>query len=103
MFLIIDHKLLTQEIKETHEAFLMAKKYYKKFLKVYYCIEKRCNDTQVIFVQFFTENKKDNENYSVRLLRHTNKGQYECKYMFMYHLGKLRTMLYLAQKGISSA
>lgn len=81
----LDHKLLSQEIKETHEAFLMAKKYYKKFLRIYYCIEKRYNDTQVVFVQFFTENKKDNENYSVRLLRHTNTGQYECKYMFMPH------------------
>lgn len=79
-YFITDHKLLTQEIKETHEAFLMAKKYYKKFLKIYYCIEKRSSDTQVIFVQFFTESKKDNENYSVRLLRHTTTGQYECKY-----------------------
>ncbi|XP_032520785.2 kinetochore protein Spc25-like [Danaus plexippus] len=72
-----DQKLLTQEIKETHEAFLMAKKCYKKILKMYFSIESRKNDNQVIFVQFFTESKKDNENYSVRLIRNIKNGKYE--------------------------
>ncbi|CAG9584649.1 unnamed protein product [Danaus chrysippus] len=72
-----DQKLLTQEIKETHEAFLMAKKCYKKILKMYFSIESRKNDNQVIFVQFFTESKKDSENYSVRLIRNIKNGKYE--------------------------
>ncbi|XP_053607624.1 uncharacterized protein LOC128673654 [Plodia interpunctella] len=72
-----DQKQLSQEIKETHEAFLTAKKYYKKFLKMYYTIESRDIDKQTIFVQFFTESKKDSENYSMRLLRNTNTGNYE--------------------------
>ncbi|XP_072931995.1 uncharacterized protein [Epargyreus clarus] len=72
-----DQKLLSQEVKETHEAFLMAKKYYKKFLKMYYCIESRTDDKQVIYIQFFTEAKKDTENYSVRLIRNLKSKQYE--------------------------
>ncbi|XP_075973519.1 uncharacterized protein LOC142974845 [Anticarsia gemmatalis] len=72
-----DQKLLAQEIKETHEAFLTAKKYYKKFLKMYYTVESRNNGIQTIFVQFFTEAKKESENYSVRLLRDTKTGYYQ--------------------------
>ncbi|KAJ8728144.1 hypothetical protein PYW08_016529 [Mythimna loreyi] len=72
-----DQKLLSQEIKETHEAFLMAKKYYKKFLKMYYTIESKNEGSQTIFVQFFTEAKKESENYSVRLLRDTKTGCYQ--------------------------
>ncbi|XP_013199822.1 uncharacterized protein LOC106142568 [Amyelois transitella] len=72
-----DQKQLSQEIKETHEAFLMAKKYYKKFLKMYYTIEMRTGDKQTIFVQFFTESKKDSDNYSMRMLRDTKTGYYE--------------------------
>ncbi|PZC86407.1 uncharacterized protein LOC110376318 [Helicoverpa armigera] len=72
-----DQKLLSQEIKETHEAFLMAKKYYKKFLKIYYTIEAKSEGSQTIFVQFFTEAKKESENYSVRLVRNTNTGCYQ--------------------------
>ncbi|XP_063824966.1 uncharacterized protein LOC135074563 [Ostrinia nubilalis] len=72
-----DQKLLSQEVKETHEAFLMAKKCYKKFLRVYYSIEKRNKDKQTIFFQFFTESKKDSENYSVRLIRDSKSGYYE--------------------------
>nr|XP_026488364.1 uncharacterized protein LOC113395039 [Vanessa tameamea] len=77
-----DQKLLTQEIKETHEAFLMAKKCYKKFLKIYYSIESRSGNSQVIFVQFFTETKKDTENYSVRLLRNIESGKYELQSIY---------------------
>ncbi|XP_045448495.1 uncharacterized protein LOC123656926 [Melitaea cinxia] len=72
-----DQKLLTKEIKETHEAFLMAKKCFKKFLKIYYTIESRNKDSQVIFVQFFTEAKKDTENYTVRLKRNIKTRSYE--------------------------
>ncbi|CAH2106411.1 unnamed protein product [Euphydryas editha] len=72
-----DQKLLTQEIKETHEAFLMAKKCYKKFLKIYYTIESRSKDSQIIYVQFFTEAKKDTENYTVRLKRNIKTRSYE--------------------------
>uniref|UniRef100_A0A2A4JS26 Kinetochore protein SPC25 n=1 Tax=Heliothis virescens TaxID=7102 RepID=A0A2A4JS26_HELVI len=72
-----DQKLLSQEIKETHEAFLMAKKYYKKFLKIYYTIESKSEGSQTIFIQFFTEAKKESENYSVRLVRNTNTGCYQ--------------------------
>ncbi|XP_035433065.1 uncharacterized protein LOC118264607 [Spodoptera frugiperda] len=71
-----DQKLLSQEIKETHEAFLMAKKYYKKFLKMYYTIESKGPGKQTIYVQFFTEAKKESENYSVRLLKDTKTGCY---------------------------
>ncbi|CAG5059739.1 unnamed protein product [Parnassius apollo] len=72
-----DQKLLSQEIKERHEAFLMAKKYYKKFLKIYFTIETKNDLKQTIFVQFFTEAKKDSENYSVRLLRNMENASYE--------------------------
>ncbi|CAK1596146.1 unnamed protein product [Parnassius mnemosyne] len=72
-----DQKLLSQEIKERHEAFLMAKKYYKKFLKIYYTIETKNDDKMTIFAQFFTEAKKDSENYSVRLLRNKENATYE--------------------------
>lgn len=81
--LFLDHKLLSQEIKETHEAFLMAKKYYKKYLKMYYTIESRNGGMQTIFLQFFTEAKKESENYSVRLLRDTKTGFYQCKLSYV--------------------
>ncbi|KAF9424059.1 hypothetical protein HW555_000768 [Spodoptera exigua] len=71
-----DQRLLSQEIKETHEAFLMAKKYYKKFLKMYYTIESKSPGKQTIYVQFFTEAKKESENYSVRLQKDTKSGCY---------------------------
>ncbi|KAL0893052.1 hypothetical protein ABMA27_014701 [Loxostege sticticalis] len=77
-----DQKLLSQEVKETHEAFLMARKCYKKFLRVYYSIEKRNKEKQTIFLQFFTEAKKDSENYSVRLIRDSKSGHYECNYHY---------------------
>ncbi|XP_046959511.1 uncharacterized protein LOC124529690 [Vanessa cardui] len=89
-----DQKLLTQEIKETHEAFLMAKKCYKKFLKIYYSIESRNGNSQVIFVQFFTEAKKDTENYSVRLLRNMESGKYELQSIYP----KLKTFKDLQRK-----
>ncbi|XP_038211866.1 uncharacterized protein LOC119832278 [Zerene cesonia] len=76
-----EQKLLTKEIKETHEAFLMAKKYYKKFLKLYYTIESKDMEKQVIFIQFFTESKKDVENYSIRLLREPKIGKYQLQAM----------------------
>lgn len=50
---------------------------------MYFSIESRKNDNQVIFVQFFTESKKDNENYSVRLIRNIKNGKYECKYIML--------------------
>ncbi|CAG9786169.1 unnamed protein product [Diatraea saccharalis] len=75
-----DQKLLSQEIKETHEAFLMAKKFYKKYLKIYYTIEARDGTKQKIFVQFFTESRKEPESYSVRLQRDTKSGCYELLY-----------------------
>lgn len=81
MIIVTDQKLLSQEVKETHEAFLMAKKYYKKFLKLYYFIENRSKEKQTIFLQFFSETKKDSEKYSVRLLRDTKSGNYDCKYL----------------------
>ncbi|KAJ0177215.1 hypothetical protein K1T71_007224 [Dendrolimus kikuchii] len=71
-----DQKLLSEEIKERHEAFLMAKKSYKKFLKLYHTVENKNNDRQTIFVQFFTETKKESENYSVRLLKDLKTGKY---------------------------
>lgn len=74
-----EQKVLSREIKDTHEAFLMAKKYYKKYLKIYYTIEARKGDEQTIFVQFFTEAKKDMDLYSIRLLCDTKTGNYECK------------------------
>lgn len=77
-----DQKLLSQEIKETHEAFLMAKKYYKKFLKMYYTVETRNTESQMIFIQFFTEAKNDSDNYSVRLLRDCKTGHYKCEYFY---------------------
>ncbi|RVE51252.1 hypothetical protein evm_004056 [Chilo suppressalis] len=72
-----DQKLLSQEIKETHEAFLLAKKFYKKYLKMYFTIESRNNAKHTIFIQFFTESKKESENYSVRLQRDIKSGVYE--------------------------
>ncbi|XP_050346120.1 uncharacterized protein LOC126770655 [Nymphalis io] len=89
-----DQKLLTQEIKETHEAFLMAKKCYKKFLKIYYSIESRSDNSQVVYVQFFTEAKKETENYSVRLLRNIESGKYELQSINP----KLKTFKDLQQK-----
>ncbi|KAL4712290.1 hypothetical protein ACJJTC_004052 [Scirpophaga incertulas] len=72
-----DQKLLSREIKETHEAFLMAKKLYKKYLKIYYTIEENKNEKQTIFLQFFTEAKKESESYSIRLSRDTISGKYQ--------------------------
>lgn len=76
-----DQKLLAKEIKDTHEAFLMAKKFYKKHLKIYYTIESRKGEKQTIFVQFFTEVKKETDAYSVKLLCDTKTGVCECKYL----------------------
>lgn len=78
-----DQKLLSQGIKETHEAFLMAKKLYKKYLKIYYTIESRIDGSQTIFVQFFTEAKKESENYSIRLTRDTKIGRYQCELLIL--------------------
>ncbi|XP_004927035.1 uncharacterized protein LOC101745476 [Bombyx mori] len=72
-----DQKLLSQEVKETHEAYLLTKKFYKKKLKMYYAIESREAEKETIFIQFFTECKKDPENYSVRLLRNTKLRHYQ--------------------------
>ncbi|CAH2037468.1 unnamed protein product, partial [Iphiclides podalirius] len=72
-----DQKLLSQEIKEKHEAFLMAKKSYKKNLKMYYTIESKIDNKQTSYIQFFTEAKKDSDNYSVRLLKNLESGKYE--------------------------
>ncbi|XP_041978448.1 uncharacterized protein LOC121732583 [Aricia agestis] len=72
-----DQKLLTQEVRERHEAFLTAKKYYKKFLKIYFTIESRSKDTQTVYVQFFTESKKEPDYYSVRLVRNIKTGNYD--------------------------
>lgn len=88
---------MIQEIKEKHEAFLMAKKYYKKFLKMYFTIESKKDDSQTIFIQFFTEARKDSGKYSVRLQRDISKCKYECKnvfyfiFMLMIELLQLRT------------
>ncbi|XP_073945320.1 uncharacterized protein isoform X2 [Choristoneura fumiferana] len=74
-----DQKLLAKEIKDTHEAFLMAKKYYKKYLKIYFTVEARKDGKQQIFLQFFTEVKKESKEYSVQLLKDTNTKRYEDK------------------------
>ncbi|CAF4922109.1 unnamed protein product [Pieris macdunnoughi] len=71
-----DHKLVTNQIKETHESLLMARRCYKNFLNFYYTIESRQTDQQVIFIQFFTQSKRDSEKYSIRLLRNTQTGKY---------------------------
>lgn len=81
-----DQKLLAKEIKDTHEAFLMAKKYYKKYLKIYYTIEAKKGDKQTIFVQFFTEVKKDSDVYSMRLLCDTKTGVCECESWSLYYM-----------------
>lgn len=57
----------------------MAKKFYKKYLKIYYTIEARKGDKQTIFVQFFAEAKKDTDLYSIRLLYDTKRGLYQCE------------------------
>lgn len=72
-----DRKLLTQEIKDTYEAFLMGKKYYKKYLKLYLAIDSVEDDKQKIFVQFFTESRKPSEMYSIVLLRDMKTSEYE--------------------------
>lgn len=74
---ISDQKLLAKEIKDTHEAFLMAKKYYKKYLKIYFTVEARQDGKQEIFLQFFTEVKKESKEYSVQLLKDTGTKRYE--------------------------
>lgn len=90
-----DHKLVTNQIKETHESLLMARRCYKNFLNFYYTIESRAKDQQVIFVQFFTESKRDSEKNSIRLLRNTQTGKYSCKTdMFLYF--KLKSILNIA-------
>ncbi|CAH4032574.1 uncharacterized protein LOC123715015 [Pieris brassicae] len=71
-----DHKLITNQIKETHESLLMARRCYKNFLNFYYTIESKQIDQQVIFIQFFTQSKRDSEKYSIRLLRNTQTGKY---------------------------
>ncbi|XP_063361682.1 uncharacterized protein LOC134650680 [Cydia amplana] len=72
-----EQKLLANEIKDTHEAFLMAKKYYKKFLKIYFTIESRKDGKDGIFLQFFTEAKKESKGNSVYLLRDSKTKHYE--------------------------
>lgn len=71
---------MSQEIKDTHESLLMAKKYYKKFLKFYYTIEKTTDSKQIIFVQFFTESRKEGDKYSIRLNRDLKTLHYTCKF-----------------------
>ncbi|XP_034830694.1 uncharacterized protein [Maniola hyperantus] len=71
-----DQKLLKQEVKETHEAFLMARKHFKKSLNIYYSIDSRSKDTQLVFIQFFTELKKNGEHYSVYLMKNIKTRQY---------------------------
>lgn len=44
---------------------------------MYYAIESREAEKETIFIQFFTECKKDPENYSVRLLRNTKLRHYQ--------------------------
>lgn len=46
---------------------------------MYYTIETKTNESHTIFVQFFTESKKESENYSVRLSRDTKTGSYKCE------------------------
>lgn len=46
---------------------------------MYHTVETKINDRQTIFVQFFTETKKESENYSVRLLRDFKTGKYQCE------------------------
>lgn len=58
----------------------MAKKYYKKYPKIYFTVQAWKGDKQTIFVQFFVEAKKDTDLYSVRLLRDSKTEVYECKY-----------------------
>ncbi|VVC87318.1 unnamed protein product [Leptidea sinapis] len=72
-----EQKILSNEIKETHEAYLRAKKYLKKHLKFFFTISET-NDTadQVIFVQFFTEARKESECYSVKLSRNIKSQKY---------------------------
>ncbi|XP_047994989.1 uncharacterized protein LOC125233150 [Leguminivora glycinivorella] len=72
-----EQKILATEIKDTHEAFLMAKKYYKKFLKIYFTIESRTDGKDGIFLQFFTEAKKESKGNSVYLLRDSKTKHYE--------------------------
>lgn len=81
LIIFTDQKLLSQEIKDTHEAFLMAKKYYKKYFKLYYTIEYEQDNTQKIIVQFFTESRKTTDNYSICLLRDMKTSSYKCKYI----------------------
>lgn len=47
---------------------------------MYYTIELKSGGTQTIYVQFFTESKKESENYSVRLERNTKTGGYQCEW-----------------------
>lgn len=55
----------------------MAKKYYKKYLKIYFTVEGRQDGKQEIFLQFFTEVKKESKEYSVQLLKDTGTKRYE--------------------------
>lgn len=79
IWIFTDQKLLSQELKDTHEAFLMAKKYYKKYLKIYYTIEAKKGDKHSIFIQFFAEAKRDTDLYSIRLQFDTKTGVYQCE------------------------
>lgn len=72
-----DVKMFEKEIKDRHEAFLMAKKCYKKLLKTYFTIESKDTLKETIFIQFFTEAKKESENYSVRFLKDLKTGHYK--------------------------
>lgn len=84
--LFSDQKLLSQGVINRHEAFLMAKKYYKKFLKMYCTIESKNSSKQVIYVQFFTEFKKESEINSLRLSQDIDSEGYQCKFFFVQSL-----------------
>ncbi|KOB77121.1 Protein translocase subunit SecA [Operophtera brumata] len=90
--LVEKNRILRNELKETHEAFLMAKKYYKKFLKMYHTVESMNSETQTIFLQYFTEAKRDSQNYSIRLLRNIKTRQYQRE--SIQHLGFLTARNY---------
>lgn len=59
---------------------MLAKKYYKKHLKMYYTIDSKSDNVQIVIVQFFTESKKDSNNFSICLRRDTSSGCFESEY-----------------------
>lgn len=52
---------------------------------MYYTIESKSEGTQTVFVQFFTEAKKESENYSVRLIKDSKTGCYQCECDIRYY------------------